>query len=1055
MGFIRTLVHRPALVSVIYLIVFIFGIFSFSKLPIDMLPDMDTPVLTVVTAYPGASALDVEDKITLPIEESLGSVANLDTLSSVSRENVSQVILKYTNDADINEATNDVRQNLEQLKYVLPSDAETPFVFKFDIAQMPIALFTITVEGEDVRYFSEELDEHLVEPLKKIPGVGSVNLLNAPEKTVQVDVYRDRLSAHGLTLTELHQLIAASNLSIPAGDLEIGDMSFALRMPAEVGSIDELRLLPLMQSPIGDGIVLLRDVADVRIDISQSNETVLVNGEMAMMGNIQKTSDANTVVVTEAAEQIFREAEQALPGLKVSILEAGANYIKGTISNLQQTVLLGVCFVAIIVFAFLRRFGPTLIVTLAIPTSLIVTFMVIYSLGYTLNSVTLIALSLSVGLVVDNGVVALENISRKIDEGSDRLEAAYQGASEVGGALVASTTTTLVIFAPMFFVKGIIGQMFTQLAVVMIVTISASLLVALSMTPTLAARLVKPSGKIDQENVFDVDKMQKTWWEDSYLRMLKSSLKWPIFTIISSLGIGVLTLVLLSLLGTDFLPKDDVGFLGYTVELPVGTPMEQTLAVGQLYADKLRQQPEAEVVAIRVGNSGGTEAQNVARISSKLISPKYRERSVHEIGEHVMEEVGDIPEVLNLEMSIEGGGAGMLGAAKPITVEVLGNDLDDLQNAALQIQQGVSAISGTRNTAADLLQTKPELRVEIDRYKTIQLGVLPALIGQELRLGMSGNTISRYTADSKPRDVVLRLRPEDRSKSSDWKQIPIRTQSGRLITLAQVSTETEGESPIQILRKNKSRMLEVSTEISGRALGDVAADTEAMLSKIDLPEGVSTQVGGAIRDQRESFGDLGLLMALGLTLVYLVMVAQFESWFDPFIIMFSVPFAATGAFLALLLTGTNLSVTSFLGLIILIGVVVNNAIVLIDYIKLLRSKGFGLIEAVQIGGVRRLRPVIITTLTTSGGMLPLALTKGEGEMLWAPMGKTALGGLMVSSVVTLVLVPTMYVLLVRLLARLRGQKVPDFRDEHGTSTQLESVDQETPQSPELEQETAS
>jgi hydrophobic/amphiphilic exporter-1 (mainly G- bacteria), HAE1 family len=1005
MTFIRKLVYRPALVSVIYLIALMFGLFSYSKLPIDLLPDMQAPVVSVVTAYPGASALDVEDKISQPLEGSLGSLSDLKEISSISRENVSILTLVFTSKTDISEAANDVRQNLEELKGRFPKDAESPRVMKYDFGQMPIITFSIRSEGGDIRQMRTEIEEKFLDPLRRVPGVGSVNLSNAPERIVRVDVHRDRLYAHGLTMSEVGQLIGSSNLNIPAGGLDVGDMNFSMRMLGEARSLDELRSMPLMQSPVGDGMVHLGDLADVRMDLEDSPEVVIVDGETAVMGFVRKTSEANTVAVTDRALALFRVAEDRLGnGTRIRILEDGSSLIKGTISNLQKTVFVGALLVALIVFLFLRRIGPTIIVALAIPASMIVAFLAVFMMGYTLNAVTLIAMSLSVGLVVDNGVVALENISRKIDEGIDPMQAAHEGASEVGAALVASTTTTLVIFAPMMFISGIVGQMFSQLAIVMIVTISASLVVSLTLTPTLAARLVKRDSRRTVEET-----SREKWWERSYVRLLDQSMRRPWFTLVGSGLVGVATVVLLSMLGTDFLPKDDVGQVELTIEMPVGSSVDESVEIGERYADLFRRQAEVETVSLRAGGEGS----NLVRVRARLCSHAERERGDLEIGRSVMDGVGDLPEVVNISMSRDGSGAGALGALNPIVVEVLGNEMESLQATAMKIRRSIQAIPGTSAVNADLFQTRPELQIVVSRAQSIRAGLPTAVVGQELRMAMSGAQVTRYTGGSKPMDVVLRLREEDRSLPTDWRRIPIRTSSGSLAELGALASLQEGESPIEIKRKDKARMIAVSMELDGRSLGDVAKDVEAMLSELELPDGIYTQIGGQIKDQRESFGDMGLLMSMGLCLVYLVLVAQFESWSDPFVIMFSVPFAATGAFLALLVTGTNLSVTSFLGLVILIGVVVNNAIVLIDYVKILRSRGLSVVEAVKAAGQRRLRPVLITTLTTSGGMLPLAMTKGDGEQLWGPMGKTALGGLLVSSVVTLVLVPTMYVILAR------------------------------------------
>lgn len=1013
MQWIRTLIHRPALVTVIYLILFLFGTYSYSKLPIDMLPKMDVPVVTVLTAYPGASALDVENKLSEPLEESLGAIANLKEISSTSRENLSMVTLVFTSNADTNVAANDVRQNLESIKRTLPTDAESPQVLKFDIGQMPIVTFAITTPGDDVRLIKSEVEDILINPLRRVPGVGSVLLSNAPDQVIRVDVHQDRLLAHGLTMTELAGLIQANNMNIPAGDLTVEDLRFSIRMTGEQDNTDSLRKLPLMKSPIGNGMILLRDIADVYVDLKDETELAYVNGNTTILGYIRKTSDANVVDVATKAADIFEQAKERLPdGTQIQVMESGAVFIEGTINNLTNTALTGGVLVSLIVFLFLRRIGPTVIIASAIPLSIIVTFLAVYALGFTLNSVTLIALSLSVGMVVDNGVVALENISRKIDEGMNRLDAAYEGASEVGGALLASTTTTLVIFAPMMFISGIVGQMFAQLALVMIVTICASLFVALTATPTLAARFIQPTSDGPEEA------QELKWWEKSYVSALTASIARPWYTLISAVAIGIITVVLLSLLGTDFLPKDDQGQLAYTLELPVGTSKERTLDVADVYVRELRQQPEVRLVSVRVGTSanggmGEKEGANIARIRASLTRANDRLRSDQEIGDSILATVPRPPEVLNLEMSRDGSGAGAIGATKPIVIEIFGNELTELELASKQIQQGMANISGLINIAADLLETQPELQIRMLQNQSTSMGIPMAQAGQELRMALNGAPISRLTQDGEMYEVNLQFRKEDRSTPRAWKQVPIRTGSGMMTTLGSIAEQSEGEAPLQIQRKNKSRMLTISTELSGISLGDAAAQVETMLGEMNLPEGVTWAIGGAIKDQRESFGDMGLLMGMGLILVYLVMVAQFESWTDPFVIMFSVPFAATGAFLALLLSGTNLSVTSFLGLIILIGVVVNNAIVLIDYIKLLRADGMELVESIKVAGGRRLRPVLITSLTTAGGMLPLALTTGEGEQLWGPMGKTALGGLLISSVVTLVLVPTMYVIIAR------------------------------------------
>ena len=1024
-GLLRFVVRRPVAVVVAYLILLIFGVVSLTRLPIDLLPDVAPPVLTVVTPYPGAGALDVETKVSEPIEDSLGTLAHLDSISSISRDNVSIVTLVFDFDADLDRLSTDVRQSLDGIRRTLPRDAQDSMLRRFGPSDQPMLVFAITAADADVRQARGLIEDRVIEPVQRVPGVGAVTLINAPERVVRVDVDLQRLAAHDLCLSELVGVLQAENLAVPAGTVDVGDTSFAVRMPGELGSLDALRALVVTRSRSG-GAVTVGDLAAVHEGLREQTEVAYVDGHPALAVEVRKVSGANTVDVAAAIKAVLARVEPALPaGYKARLISDPSAFIVRMIANLKRTVAVGALLVVLVVFAFLKRVRPSLVVAVTIPASMIVTFLGLYSFDLTLNAVSLIAMALAVGMVVDNGVVVLENISRLSEEGEGRLDAAHKGTAEVGGALMASTTTTLVIFAPMIFVSGIVGKLFGELALVMIATIAGSLVVALTLTPMLAARFVQATPLQPGESLRD------PLWLRAYTSALDAALRRPLALLLASGTLGASTLILVGLVGTDFLPHQDTGQVAVMLELPVGTALEPTLKVGQRVADAFSALPETELVFVRAGVSEGgdgaatgrKEGTHVVEVQVRLVGPDQRELADNELARRVVASLGPLPEVVSSEVILGDANAGGMGlGGKPVSLEILGHDLDALQNAALVLQREVAAIPGTVDVNANLVQTRPTLSVELDRELAGRSGVLSARAGQELRLAMNGAVATRYTGGDEALDVIVRLSPADRADPDAWREIPVRSELGTTLLLGTMARRGEGESPVEIRRRDRSRVVTVQGGVQGRPLGDVAADVDVVLKRVraQLPPGLEIRQGGAVEQQRKSFADLALMLALGMALVYLVMAAQFESWADPFVIMFSVPFAATGAFGALLITGTTLSITGFLGLIILVGVVVNNAIVLIDYVKLLRRRGLGVEEALRVAGQRRLRPVLITTLTTMGGMLPLALATGDGAELWGPMGRTALGGLAVSTGVTLVLVPAVYLLLERARVRVRG-----------------------------------
>jgi len=841
-----------------------------------------------------------------------------------------------------------------------------------------------------------------------VTGVQTCALPISPETIVRVDVDRDRLRAAGLTLTELSRVLAADNANLPAGNVEVGATRFAVRVPGEAESIEELRDRIVQRSPLDGSVARLRDVATVTLGLDDRTEIARVDGQPAMSATVTKLGSANTVAVARAVRD--RLAEVDLPdGVEVEIARDPSQFIRAMIANLQQTVLVGGVLVFVVVLAFLRRLPPSLVVATTIPTSLVTTFMVLERLGYTLNAVTLMAMALAIGMVVDNGIVVLENIARRAEGGEDAKTAAELGAGEVGGALLVSTTTTIVIFIPMGFASGIIGAMFGQLSYVMITTIASSLVVALTLTPMLAARAVGGTAKTGDGSESRLAR--------GYGTILERALSAPWTTVGIALGTVALTVGLVLLVPTDFVPRQDQSRAAITVQLPVGTALDETAAVVREIANAFEADPDVRLVTeyagasadARAAGQGQAQGSHIGRVYVFLTAKTDRRRSDEEIVRGALERVGDQPEVVTRSVAFgDDGGLGIAG--KPLVVELLGSDANALERTAEAVARELRAIPGAVDVSTDRPETRPEIRLELSRDRAKRAGVVFAVAGQELRAALTGIPATRISTPTGTKDVVVRLTPEDRDEVRELGLVPVRARTGQLLSLSDLATLDEGQSPIAIKRLDKGRIVTVEGDVVGRALGDVTADVRAVLERVEPPPGITMRLGGSSADLAETFRDLGLLAGLGLVLVYLVMAAQFESWIDPLVILVSVPFAVTGAFLALLATGTSLSVTSFLGVVILIGVVVNNAIVLVDAIKQLEAEGVPTPQAIRIAGRRRLRPVLITTLTTTGGMIPLAIASGVGSELWTPMGRTALGGLVVSTVVTLVLLPVVYAL---------------------------------------------
>lgn len=1012
-------VRRPVLVSVIFIAIALFGAVSFRMLPLDMFPEIEPPVMSIITAYPGASADEVEEKVTEIMEENLGAVSELKNITSTSKENVSVVTLQFEFDTDLVEAANEVRQNLEFAKMLLPKDIDPPILFQFDTSKFPVIMLGVTSDRGTVLEDRDFIEERILDPLKRVPGVGSVVIWSAPREQLHVEVDRVRLAAYGMTVGQVAAVIGAENFSIPAGHLTVGPQEFSVRMPAEFETLEDLESVALSRG--GGAVVRLSDVATVTMGHQEVREVSRVDGAGAIIGGVQKKAGGNTVEISTRVQEELVKIEAELPDHLhiVPILDTSL-FVRRMIDSLSQTLIIAASLIVVVVFVFLGRLRASLIVALTVPASLLIVFSGMQGAGYSLNAISMMAMCLAIGMVVDNAIVVLENITRHLAAGKSPREAARIGAAEVGGAVMASTLTTVSVFVPLVFVGGLVGIMFGELAFVISVTIGGSLFVALTLTPAFCSFLLKGGepGFLARQ----VDRSMALL-ERLYGRILAGALRHRFLTVAGALGILVATGQLIAAVGTDFMPQQKSGEVRVNAELPVGTSVEETAAVGELLAEELRAQPDVVVTQFRAGTSalafstamGGKEGSNIVQVTARLKPFAESEQSDVEVADHMREFARSIPQITNFTVQAGSSVSALLrGMAKPVTIELSGSSFEDLGTAAREIEELLAGTPGTVDVSADLLETRPELRFEFDRHRASRLGVSAAQAGVALRSALFGQETTKYRGGDEDADILVRLRDADRNSAVDLAQVEVNSMLGGTVRLGDVGKLVEADSPIEIKRKNKQRTLTVGAGVKDRPLGDVAADVERGLADLELPRGVSYRFGGDVEEQRDTFEGIMVALVLGALMVYLVMAGQFESFRDPFVIIFAIPFSITGAFLFLLLTNTTLSLPAFLGLVVLLGVVVNNAIVLVDYVNMLRrEEDMPTLEALQAAGERRLRPVLMTTITTVFGMIPLALATGEGSELWYPMGRAALGGMIVSTLVTLVLVPVLYALLHR------------------------------------------
>lgn len=1019
-------VRRPVLVTMVFLGIVVLGVLSFVRLPLDMFPKIEPPMISVITLWRGASARDIESKVTKNLEDQLAITPDLDEMSSVSQDNLSIVQLKFRWGVNLDEASNDVRRLSAMAKPLMPEEVDDPLLFRLNFAQLPIIMLAVTTEKGEIAAHGDFIEDQVVNDLQRVQGVASVTMFNQRQKQLLVEVDRRRMEGYSLSLQQIEGALKGNNLTLPAGTLELGRSVYTLRAPGEYQSLSDVENVIVGQNQ--GALVYLKDVARVSLGLEERTNEATANGQSSMMLMVQRESGANTVDVARAVQKRIKELDGLLAprGFRVATIMDMSDTIVMMIGSLSEAVYLGGAIVFLVVLFFLRRMRTSLIVAVSIPTSLVAGFAMLALGGFTLNIITLAAMAIAVGLVVDDSIVSTDNIIRHLEQGEAPELAAARGAEEVQGAVTAATLTNAAIFMPVLFVGGLIGVMFKELSFVIIVTLAISLVVALLLVPVLARRFLRGAGTARQGWFFRFSERQMRLVERSYGRLIDWALANRKKTVAIALGAFAASLLLTRVIGIDFMPQSDGAMLTITTELPIGTNVDRTFAVARRIEEIVKRRvPEAQVISTRAGASqsglaavmGGRQGPNIATLMIRVPKRSQRSRSTFDMAEALRAEIHAIPDPVSVQID----GANPItrlasGGQKPLTLEIFSSagSMGEMRAAARRIEALLRRTPGAVNVNTDLIDDNPELQLTIDRLAAARLGVPVAAIAAAVRTSMYGSAVTRYRGGDEDIDLFLRLRDQDRRAAADVMNLTVPSMSGAQIRLSALARLAEARSPLEIRRMDKQRQIRVMADVSGRALGDVAADVERRLAADRasgaIPASISTRFGGDVKEQRSMVVDLSLALLLAVLLVYMVMAAQFESMLDPFVVMFSVPFGITGALLALPLTGTTLSITAFIGMIMTVGIVVKNAIVLVDYINLMRERGLELAEAIRTGGERRLRPVLMTALAILGGMLPLALARGEGSEMWRPMAVSVIGGVLISTLVTLVLIPCVYAL---------------------------------------------
>lgn len=1009
-----TAIRRPVATAMVALGLILFGLVGVSRMKIDLLPNITLPEIVIATLYPGAGPLEVESEVTNLLEERMGTVANLRHMRSRSQEGISVIFLDFEWGTNLDAVSSDIRDLLDLVEPSLPTNAGKPYVLKLSTSLMPVILLFIS--GDIPETELREIAEDCAKALQRVPGVAMVDVAGGAKRQVQIEVDLRELAAWGITTDQFSLALKSQNLNFPVGTITSGEQRYLIRL---IGQYDDLE--GIRNTPIGNkgGIpILVRDVAKVSWAKEEKESVVRINGKSGLFLTIQRRSDANTVSVAQAVKQEVARIKPTLPaGVEFGVFWDTSEFIKRSVNNVIQNILIGGILVIVILFLFLGRFRPTMFVAFAIPVSIFFALFFLYLFGFTINILSMAGLAIAIGMVVDNGIVVFEAIFRHREWGESPITAASIGTQEVAMAITASTLTTLAVFAPLLLLRGIMQVFFKELSWAIILSLFASLGVALTLIPMLTSRFLKLKPLTSSPNE-DEKREPRLDFSKRISNFYRKTLDWAInhrrLLIILILILFIVSLALIPVIGTEFVPEQKRRYTEIIAEMPVGANLTVTnQAIKELESYIMEKWPnELEGITVQVGGGAniygavfGGGKVNSAEIG--LILKEKARRKIDEMEKDIQEKAKEIPGLVLYSSSLRGFGTFFGGA--PIQIDIIGEDLRIADSLTQLIIGTIETIPGVAEIKSNQERGELEIQLVVDRQKAAFYGLSPYQIGSALRTQIEGQVITKYRLAGKEYDIIIRLTKEQRegvfeilgmSINSPFGSIPLRSLV-RIIT---------GTGPLTIEHKNGERIVSITANAVGQSAGRLAEKVRKAISPITPPPGFTIKLSGSYEEMVKSFRDLGFAVIIAIILVFMVMAGQFESFREPFIILFTIPLAAIGVLWMLLITGTTLSLISGLGMLVLVGVVVNNGVVYIDYVnQLRRKKGMALAEAVKYGGEIRLRPILMTALTTIFGLLPLALKIGEGAELWSPLGRAIIGGMAISTFLTLIFIPILYI----------------------------------------------
>lgn len=1033
-------VKRPIMTSLCFLAVMILGLFSLMRLPIDLYPDIDTNTIMVLTYYNGASAEDIENNVTRPLENTLNSVEHLKHITSNSKENVSVVTLEFEYGYDIDVLTNDVRDKLDMVSNSLPDDAQQPIIFKFSTDMIPILLLSVEAE-ESQQALYKILDDNVANPLARIDGVGTVSISGAPQREINIYLDPQKMEAYGLSPAQVSSAISAENQNITNGTIDIGTSTYTVRTEGEFS--DPQQMKDVIVGTHNGTNVYLRDVARVVDNVEERAQRTFTNGQQGAMIVIQKQSGANSVAIANKVMNMLPTLQKNLPSdVKLGVIVNTSDNINNTINSLTETIGYAMLFVVIVVFAFLGRWRATVIICITIPMSLIASFIYLYGTDGSLNIVSLSCLSIAIGSVVDDAIVVLENVTTHIERGSDPKQAAIHATNEVAISVIASTLTMIAVFFPLTMVSGMSGVLFKQLGWMMCIIMTISTTSALSFTPMLCSQLLRLQKK--QSRMFkllygpiqrSLDKLD-VWYQNRIDWSVRH--RWTI--IAGCVLLFITSLVVAKLVGikSEFFPANDSGRVGITLELPIGTRVEKAEAIAKNFTNLWTERYGSDMTSCNftVGQAGddntfaslSDNGSHIISFNIQFVASDKRDKGLTQICDEMRNDCKNTPELAKYNVLL-GGMSSSMGGQNTASFEIYGYDLDQTKKLADQLAEKLKENPIISQVVISRSDYQPELVVEFDREKLALEGLGLSTAANSVRNLINGSLLSYYREDGEEYDIKVRYEPTARISTEDIENMVIPNGNGKNIKVRDIAKVIESSIPPTIERKDRQRIVTVDAVLaSGHALSEGVTLGRNVYEKLDIPNGITIQVAGSYEDQQDSNRDLGTLGILIIILVFIVMAAQFESLTYPFIIMISVPFALSGILFALCLTNTSMNIMSILGGIMLIGIVVKNGIVLIDYTQLMRERGLGLIRSSVTAARSRLRPILMTTLTTILGMVPMAISQGVGAETWRPLGISVIGGLTISTLLTLIYVPSMFCIFGAISIKNKRKKMREQRE---------------------------